>query len=74
MRSLIIAVLLVLVLVLVGWVSFHYSGHRASVTLETERIEQDTSRLIDEGREAVRDVRERAAEVREPEAPDARQP
>jgi hypothetical protein len=74
MRALIIAVLVVLVLVLVGWISFQYSGSRASVTLETERIEEDTERIIDEGREAVDDVRQRATELRDSESHDARQP
>lgn len=63
MRTLIIAVLLVLLLVLVGWISFQYNGSRATVTLETERIEEDTERLVDEGRDAVRNVRERAEET-----------
>ena len=74
MRTLIIAVLIVLLLVLVGWISFHYTGNQASVTLETERIERDAGRIVDEGREAVDDVRERAAEIRESNASDARQP
>lgn len=74
MRTLVIAVLLVLVLVLVGWISFQYTGNRASVTLETDRIERDTERMLDEGREAVNDVRDRAAEFENRDSRDARQP
>lgn len=74
MRTLVIAVLLVLVLILVGWISFHYNGTRASVTLETERIEQDTERLIHEGREAVDDLQERARDRQGSETIDERQP
>ena len=75
MRAILIAVLLVAVLVLVGWISFRYNGSRAAVTLETERIEADTERLVEEGREAVQDVRERAAEIRRQERIDEnRQP
>lgn len=75
MRAILIAVLLVALLVLVGWISFQYNGSRAGVTLETERIESDTERLIEEGREAVQDVRERTTEIREQERIDEnRQP
>ncbi len=75
MRALLIAVLLIALLVLVGWISFHYNGSRAGVTVETERIEADTERLIEEGRDAVNDVRDRASELRvEEHSEEQRQP
>ena len=58
MRGLLIAIAIVLILVVVGWISFSFTGGAASVTLEKEKIKQDTQEIT----ESVRDFSKKADE------------
>lgn len=62
MRTVLVIVLLIGLLVAVGWVSFHYNGRQASMSLNTQRVQEDTRKLIHEGEEAVRTAKERGKE------------
>lgn len=53
MRRLLIAVLLITLLVVVGWLSFQYDGRKASVNFDTQEMKRDTSELISKGEQAV---------------------
>jgi hypothetical protein len=53
MKAFIIFVLLVLLMVAIGWLSFRSTGDRATISLETKKIEQDTKHALREGREAL---------------------
>jgi hypothetical protein len=63
MRRLLIAVLLVTLLVVVGWLSFQYDGRSASVSFDTREMKQDTRELINKGEEAVNSATERGREM-----------
>jgi hypothetical protein len=47
MRALILLAAIVLVLALVGWISFRKTPEGPSVTIESERIRQDTKHVMD---------------------------
>jgi hypothetical protein len=49
MRALILLVAIVLVLALVGWITFSKGPDRASVNIESDRIRQDTKQVLESG-------------------------
>ena len=49
MRALILLAAIVLVLALVGWISFSKEPDRASVNIESDRIRQDTKQVMESG-------------------------
>jgi hypothetical protein len=49
MRAVLILIAIVLVLSLVGWISFHRAPDGPSVKIETEHIRQDTKDLVQSG-------------------------
>jgi len=53
MRALILLVAIVLVLALVGWISFSKGPDRASVNIESERIRQDTKQVMESGAQVL---------------------
>jgi len=57
MRALILLAAIVLILALVGWLTFNRDDGRASINLETQEIRQDTKELLESGSQAL----ERAA-------------
>jgi hypothetical protein len=61
MRALLVIVAVVLVLVLIGWISFNNAGDRASVNIETDKIKQDTETVIDAGEDLIDRDRDEAA-------------
>lgn len=67
MRGLLIAIAIILILIVVGWISVSFTGDRASVTLEKEKIKQDTQELTDSAREFVNKADERVEGIVEPE-------
>jgi hypothetical protein len=69
MRALIIFVLIVLLLALIGWVSFNRNGSKASINLETDRIKSDTQEMIEAGKSVLHES-DRPAEgpVAQPES------
>jgi hypothetical protein len=55
MRTFIILALVLLLLAVVGWVSFSRTGTKASINLETNQIKQDTREMVDTGKEMLHD-------------------
>ena len=49
MRALIFLPLIVLVLALVGWISFSKGPDRTSINIESDKIRQDTKQLMGSG-------------------------
>jgi hypothetical protein len=49
MRALILLAAIVLVLALVGWITFRKGPEGPSVTIESEKIRQDTKQVMDSG-------------------------
>jgi hypothetical protein len=54
MRGILILILVVVVLAVVGWISFNRDGDRASINLETQEIREDTQKAIDSGAELLK--------------------
>ena len=49
MRALLLLILVVLVLSLIGWISFSKGPDRASINVETDQIRSDTDRAVESG-------------------------
>jgi hypothetical protein len=64
MRALILLAAVLLILALVGWLTFSRDDGRTSINLETQEIRQDTKELLESGSQAL----QRAGEATEPEA------
>lgn len=56
MRVLLGLVAIVLLLAVCGWITFSWSGDRASVNVETEKIETDSQHIVDESRDLIEGV------------------
>lgn len=71
MKAILVIVAIVLILAVIGWISFGTNGDRASMTIESDRIRHDTREAAERGREAVnkarRSLREEAREERREE-------
>jgi hypothetical protein len=65
MRVLLGLVAIVLLLAVCGWITFSWNGDRASVNVETEKIETDSQHIVDEGRDLI----EGASTTDNPEIP-----
>jgi hypothetical protein len=61
MRVLLIFAALVLLFALIGWISFSSNEGRSSINLETTEIREDTSDLMHEGSELLKDAEEEVA-------------
>ncbi len=62
MKAFLIVVAILLLMVLIGWLSFGLSDNTAAVRLNTEKIEQDTSEAVEKGKNLVNEAEE---EIRE---------
>ena len=49
MRALVFLALIVVVLALVGWISFSKGPERTSINIESDKIRQDTKQLMGSG-------------------------
>jgi len=49
MRAIILLVVIVLVLALIGWISFSKGPDRSSINIESGRIRQDTKEVMESG-------------------------
>jgi hypothetical protein len=56
MRTILILALAVLLLALVGWVSFHIGSDRSSINLETGEIKRDTQEAVESGSELLKEA------------------
>lgn len=61
MRVLLGLIAVVLLLAVCGWITFGWNGDRASVNVETEKIEEDTRHIVKEGRDLVEGVSQQDA-------------
>lgn len=64
MRALIAIAIVVLILALVGWISFSFSDGRSSINLETEEIKQDTQKALESGSDLLKKVETELEETR----------
>lgn len=53
MKALIGLVLVVVLLAVVGWITFSPTDDRTSINIETEKIQRDTQEIVDNGRELI---------------------
>jgi hypothetical protein len=60
-RGLILIAAVILLLAIVGWVSFSSGPGRSSINLETDEIRQDTQEVLQSGSEALRDAEQAVA-------------
>ena len=51
MRTLLVFVVIILLLALGGWLVFDISGNRAAVEVRTEKIQEDTNRLLENAKD-----------------------
>jgi Flp pilus assembly protein TadB len=65
MRAIIIVAVILLVMVALGWLSFRASQDRATMTIETQKIEQDTEQAVEKGREVWQDARKNLRDGRD---------
>jgi hypothetical protein len=56
MRVILILVVIVLLMVMAGWLTFGRNGGRTSINIETQKIERDTERAVDRGKEVLHSV------------------
>ncbi|MEX2171835.1 MAG: hypothetical protein WD851_21120 [Pirellulales bacterium] len=68
MRGLLIIIALILILLLVGWITVSFTGDRASITLEKEKIKQDTQEISDSARDFTNKADKRIEGVVEDDA------
>jgi hypothetical protein len=66
MRTLIILAAVVILLALVGWLTFNNEPGRASINLETDEIREDTGEVMRSGSELLRDAEEEIKEESPP--------
>jgi hypothetical protein len=62
MKALLVIVAIVAVLALIGWITFGTGDDRASLSIETDKIRQDTREAVEEGGEFIEGARQ---EIRE---------
>ena len=68
MRTLILVSLGVLLLAVVGWITFSRDGTKSSINLETNQIRRDTQQMLDSGSKLVRDAKESVAKPTKPQS------
>lgn len=56
MRAIIFLAVVVLIMVLVGWISFSSQPGRSTINVETQKIESDTERIVESGKNLVREA------------------
>lgn len=59
MRALLIAVAVLVLLFVAGWLTFSGGDEDASLNVETERIREDTAEMVEGGRQALEDLDEK---------------
>ena len=58
MRVLILLAAVVMLLAIIGWITFSSGAGRASINVETERVRQDTQKVLESGSEVLQDAGE----------------
>jgi hypothetical protein len=67
MRAIIFIVAIVLILALVGWISFSRAPGQSSINLETQKIQQDTDRAVEGGSNLLREASDAVDRAKEPQ-------
>lgn len=65
MRALLVAVVVVIVLALLGWLRFGTPDGNPTLQIDTEEIREDSGEIVEQGKAAVENIH---AEVQEEEA------
>lgn len=63
MKRLLFAIVAILILFLVGWLSVSNLGDRTSINVETEEIREDSGQIMDETQDLLREAGDRADEL-----------
>ena len=58
MRFILTLILLLIVLAVFGWISFSSPDGNPTLRVNTERVKEDTSRIIDRSRDAIDDLQQ----------------
>lgn len=59
MKALLVGVVILVLLFVAGWLTFTNRDGAASINVETDRIRQDTSEMVEGGKRAVERVDEK---------------
>jgi predicted negative regulator of RcsB-dependent stress response len=70
MRKLLVAVILVILLVVVGWMSFQYDGNKASVNFDAAEMREDTKEALQKGEAVLENAARHGKEFVEDSADD----
>ena len=62
MRGLIVLIAVVVGMLVAGWLTFQRGSGTATVTVETGKIQEDTARLVNGGKEVLDDAADRLKE------------
>jgi len=54
MRGILLIILVVLVLAVVGWITFNRDPARPGVNIETQKMKDDTKKAVDKGADLLR--------------------
>lgn len=65
MRGILLLAVLVLIMILVGWVTFSSNTDRTTINIETQKIESDTQDAIQRGRELIKEAEQGVDEAAE---------
>lgn len=52
MKNLLIAILVIAVMILAGWITYDYTTDRTTFSIETRKVKQDADRAIDDASRA----------------------
>jgi hypothetical protein len=75
MRTLIVIAVIVVFMVFSGWLTYQWSGSRATINIETEEIRDDTQEFVDETKDALNTAAQEVDEVlTKPDRPPPPQP
>jgi hypothetical protein len=61
MRALLILIAVVVLLALIGWITFSNDSGRTSINVETDEIRQDTGEAMQKGSELLNNAQEEVA-------------
>jgi hypothetical protein len=67
MRVLIILAAILVLLALVGWITFGNDSERSSINLETEEIRKDAGEMMNKGSELLKEAEDEVAPASESE-------
>ncbi len=63
MRTFIVALIVLIAMAFAGWISFSNSGDRATITIDTKEIRQDTKQAADKAKEVIEEASQKGREI-----------